>query len=776
MLTRLDEFFDNQDLLQSQHRGIIVDNNDPKKIGRVRCKIVGLFSSDEDSALPWCYPKLPLSMGTGSADSGSYFSPELLSEVIVEFPEGDVYHPVYTGYTLTEKSKSPLPDEGYPNTAGFVFGEMFLKFNKETNEVNFFHPSGFTFNLNSEGAANISLPSALTVSIGGECNLAITGNFSQVSSCNHTVNVAKNAVIQAEKDVQVISKKNSVSTVAGQNIISKASGSISESGLNKQESFLATHNITAPTMNRSGAVINDGAGLVTHGAGAASASPLSPPALTELNLNSVLTASTGGLTRTLSSVAGGLSGPLSQFNELAGFSDWISNPINGQVWTPLNIATGGLLSAGNFLPSGDLLSGTLTKNISSVLDGLPGGLSTMVSRLPQGFDTILDATNTTLSDITDTLIGNGSLLEPVTNIIDLVDQTTGGFVEILDVIPGGREALLNNLPEGFGGYIQTIGGGLDNLTDLIMNDVGTLIEGALERTIAESDVMDFISDLNTQLIYANGTTTSEILEYIDGITDLGIDPFDIASQGEALGDLILSGFPASDIKNYVNSIIQYGVPIERAITFASETNPKLIYETEGVDLNYIPSLLANLTSLDGFTFENPSGEGFGKLAINTNTTLDDDRTFLNSLKSLGYATNDISTFVGSIDLKGINESGLGYDSIIDVMSDLAESIGDEDLNEHLAFGSNIADFLSSGLTPKKVSNFIVRKFIDFSGLSSLSFTEKGGDRTNTTGTGFRALKQAVTESATLNSQIQSAGSVNKNFNASTSNSGDITSG
>lgn len=71
--------------------GIVVDNIDPVKAGRVRVRIPGLIEPESGWALP---------MGTGIGGQekrGTFFVPNIGAEVCVFFNQGDVDHPHYMG-------------------------------------------------------------------------------------------------------------------------------------------------------------------------------------------------------------------------------------------------------------------------------------------------------------------------------------------------------------------------------------------------------------------------------------------------------------------------------------------------------------------------------------------------------------------------------------------------------------------------------------------------------------------------------------------------------
>lgn len=87
-----------------QHRGLVVDVEDPLHLGRIKCKVEGVIESDDLERLPWCYPKEGISRG-GRKDSCETAVPPLYSLVMIEFPGGgdspvgggNVYYPVWSG-------------------------------------------------------------------------------------------------------------------------------------------------------------------------------------------------------------------------------------------------------------------------------------------------------------------------------------------------------------------------------------------------------------------------------------------------------------------------------------------------------------------------------------------------------------------------------------------------------------------------------------------------------------------------------------------------------
>lgn len=143
--------------LKFPHKGIIVDNNDPKKLGRVKVTITGLLE-DSIEMLPWVAPLNPF--GLGGSNNGSSFSvPEIGSELIVIFPYEEIYFPFYIGYWQSSATHQTDFDEDYPETYGFKDNTgNILKINKDQQYAEIEHSSGAKIKIDNEGSLFIDLP------------------------------------------------------------------------------------------------------------------------------------------------------------------------------------------------------------------------------------------------------------------------------------------------------------------------------------------------------------------------------------------------------------------------------------------------------------------------------------------------------------------------------------------------------------------------------------------------------------------------------------------
>ena len=85
-----------------KYRGVVIANNDPQHLGRLRVWVPSLFPTDDNQppsdesplVTDWAWPCLPFG---GAPDQGLFFVPEVLSKVWVEYEEGNLDSPIWVG-------------------------------------------------------------------------------------------------------------------------------------------------------------------------------------------------------------------------------------------------------------------------------------------------------------------------------------------------------------------------------------------------------------------------------------------------------------------------------------------------------------------------------------------------------------------------------------------------------------------------------------------------------------------------------------------------------
>lgn len=765
MLIKLDELLHIERMVNGQHKGIVLDIEDPKGLGRVKCAIQGVFPSTEAGdidALPWCYPQMPLGISTGSAESGTFIAPELHSEVLVEFPEGDIYHPVYVGFRVNERNKQPLNDE--TGQAGFTLGDIQFRMNKGDSSMEMFHPSGFTITVDGDGAFGMSIPKSLSINVIEDTTIAIGGQYVQSIGKDATLNIGKNAIVQVEKDLQFSAKK-SISFKSLKNIVLQATSTVSQKAVKFIGSFTGTHDTRASVFNRRAGVINDGAGVTNHNTSASTASPVSITTIKPLA--NTLSVDGGGLGGIVGEVGAGLATPLQTVNELGETTDWDLNPDTGQVWIPkvIDPVISGTIE-GTIVPSGQLMSGTLNKNMTAIMDKLPNGLQGILNQLPKGLGGVFTTAGISLEAVSALLIAKGLLLTAPDNEEDLITYTTGGINEILDVVPSGRDIFIEQVPQGFGGYVQSLDGGVEGLSNLISDDISSLINALVIHGIDNDLVVEFIKDLNLKSLYAKGLTTLDITDFLDKIQEegLGIGTDELTESGESIGELLLTDLTQEELITYFVQVRAGRITSDRVIDFANETDPQAIVDA-GIELVTMYDLLKALHA--DFLGDELTGVGLGSLLRNPNISVEDSAEFINDILDIGFEPSDISPFLDDLNTIELNSGGVGFDAILKFLKELYRSSGDDSPEDNLNYTENIEDLLRSGLSPKSLTSFVNKQYNSTTNTKATSLTSKGkGNR-------FKELLEAISRGAVIREATRRAGETNKASNILEATIGDI---
>ena len=201
MLIKLaDHFRPNRDM-RYPHKGIVVDNQDPRRLGRVKCLIEGLLPGEEDlvpgtdvanvegplvtapkyQSLPWISQETPAALG-GRTDSGGFWVPEVGAELKIEFPWEDIYFGEYTGYWQSDKTHQGIHNDGYPESYGFQDRQgTGWRVDKGNKLAEFLHTSGIKVQMNEAGGLNIQVPGTFSITTpDGESGIEVDGETGQV--------------------------------------------------------------------------------------------------------------------------------------------------------------------------------------------------------------------------------------------------------------------------------------------------------------------------------------------------------------------------------------------------------------------------------------------------------------------------------------------------------------------------------------------------------------------------------------------------------------------
>lgn len=170
MLISVSEVSESNSILDRPYLGVVVDNNDPLKQGRVKCTIEGLISDGANA--PWILRSASSFLG-GNNTSGQFAVPEVGSQLKIEFPYVDIYAPEYTGYWNGSNSTPSESAAGYPNKVVLVqIGELNVTYDKPSQKLEIVHPSGTKITLLQNG--DIQLVATKDITLNGSTGRVLT--------------------------------------------------------------------------------------------------------------------------------------------------------------------------------------------------------------------------------------------------------------------------------------------------------------------------------------------------------------------------------------------------------------------------------------------------------------------------------------------------------------------------------------------------------------------------------------------------------------------------
>ncbi len=214
MLLKLIEHLRKDNIHKFPQKGVVVFNEDPKRLGRVKCYIENRWEESYEK-LPWVYPLVPSFLG-GSAGLGELRIPEINTELVIEFPFDDEYSPFYTGYWLNANTKCSLFDEDYPETWGWIDSTpQWFRVNKKEMYTEYYNSLESFIRFDKEGNLFINVPKSVVFQIGE--------NFLLQCEKSHVVKAGGGSLLNTDKGISVQTNGNHCIECSG-NITSKSSG------------------------------------------------------------------------------------------------------------------------------------------------------------------------------------------------------------------------------------------------------------------------------------------------------------------------------------------------------------------------------------------------------------------------------------------------------------------------------------------------------------------------------------------------------------------------
>jgi hypothetical protein len=258
--TPVDENFD------QSYLGVVEDNLDPLKIGRVKVRLHGLYDDIPTHALPWATPNFPLGAG---GIMGSFIVPEIGTIINVTFDGNDIYEPKYSDKCLdiTNLKFEADKDEDYPNSV--IFYETsngdYCKINRKKGEYTLKTGGGVLIKYCENGDIQISNDSSEQ----GNMSISLNGSLLIDNRSGDTTKITNNIYTSAFGDIETKSNggikeeclddierysNNDIISVAGNNTKIKTKNELE---LGSLETKIRTNEITITPAISTGDMIVD---------------------------------------------------------------------------------------------------------------------------------------------------------------------------------------------------------------------------------------------------------------------------------------------------------------------------------------------------------------------------------------------------------------------------------------------------------------------------------------------------------------------------------------
>lgn len=159
------------------YTGRVVNNKDPRELGRIKVRIPHIFDGISDSDLPWCIPTYKhwdgaYNPGGDSVQrSGTFYVPKVDHTVSVTFQQGDPHRPIWGDYTVDEGTALPERKKNYPDRAVWKFSNgMYIIVDTKTNEIF----------VNNPGDLDMTILGDVNQYIKGDQTLVVTNQYGDI--------------------------------------------------------------------------------------------------------------------------------------------------------------------------------------------------------------------------------------------------------------------------------------------------------------------------------------------------------------------------------------------------------------------------------------------------------------------------------------------------------------------------------------------------------------------------------------------------------------------
>lgn len=178
--------------------GVVIDNNDPSRLGRCQIRVMGFYDDVADKFLPWAIPDI----GYIGSSKGSFVIPEIGTRVRGYFDKGDVQKPIYDSVAFNEdnadseySSRNDAAD--YPHKMVLLETDKgdYLTLNRNNGELVFIHRSGAMVRIDEKG--NMKIATGVISNSDGHMSIEVNGDTELITKGNTTIQSDGNVEVKA---------------------------------------------------------------------------------------------------------------------------------------------------------------------------------------------------------------------------------------------------------------------------------------------------------------------------------------------------------------------------------------------------------------------------------------------------------------------------------------------------------------------------------------------------------------------------------------------------
>lgn len=216
-------------------RAVVTDNQDPKKLGRVRVQFLWQKEQNSNLMTPW----IRIAQPHGGNNKGFYFIPEIGEEVMVGFENGNAEKPYVTG-TLYHGEQ--VPGSNWYNDSNDI--KAIRTRNGHTVEI-YDKDEGGYIKIYDNGKNNYILTFStddkrITLESTGDIRLHAENDIIMTAKNNIDMHAEKNIIMKADVDMKRDAGKN-ITTDAGENITTTAGKNITTEAKNDMDTKVANN-------------------------------------------------------------------------------------------------------------------------------------------------------------------------------------------------------------------------------------------------------------------------------------------------------------------------------------------------------------------------------------------------------------------------------------------------------------------------------------------------------------------------------------------------------